>query len=116
MWPHLTGRQENLVVSFTSRRRLKILLGFIIGTTSPSPRKRFHLILSTVRLFLRMQFRLPYKTFLWRTNLRRPKFWRSENMAKLNKNRHISDVTENKGIFHHFVFGHKGNSKFSKNW
>ena len=32
------------------------------------------------------------------------KFWRSENMAKLNKNRHISDVTENKGIFHHFVF------------
>ena len=34
--------------------------------------------------------RLPYKTFLWRTNLRRPKFWRSENMAKLNKNRHIS--------------------------
>ena len=48
--------------------------------------------------------RLPYKTFLWRTNLRRPKFWRSENMAKLNKNRHISDVTDNKGIFHHFVF------------
>ena len=53
---------------------------------------------------------LPYKTFLWRTNLRRPKFWRSENMAKLNKNRHISDVTENKGIFHHFVL-----TKFSKN-
>ena len=46
---------------------------------------------------------IPYKTILWRTNLRRPKFWRSENMAKLNKNRHISDVTENKGIFYHFV-------------
>ena len=36
--------------------------------------------------------------------LRRPKFWRSKNMPKLNKNPHISDVTENKGIFHHFVF------------
>ena len=47
---------------------------------------------------------IPYKTYLWRPNLRRPKFWRSENMAKLNKNRQISDVTENKGIFHHFLW------------
>ena len=58
----------------------------------------------TTRDEAREKLGVPYKTFLWRTNLRRPKFWRSENMAKLNKNRHISDVTENKGIFHHFVF------------
>ena len=58
---------------------------------------------SRTRVSERSFLYIPYKTFLWRTNLRRPKFWRSENMAKLNKNRQISDVTENKGIFHHFL-------------